>query len=188
MNRKRLVWFGLLLVASAVAAVLTDRLARAPLQLDPPQPPPREDLIGRSLPAFSSTTVDGHEVSSRSLAGRPVVINVWATWCRPCVQELPRVEQEIWQKHRGRIAVLAVALGESAGTVRKFNDRAKFTFSLVPDPNRAIARMFGGDDSIPRTYVVNRAGSIVYQSFGYSPSGFDKLIEAVDREVENASR
>jgi peroxiredoxin len=184
MSRARLLLFGVLLAIAAVAALVSSRIATAPLDLEPPQPPPREDLIGRTVPAFSGTTIDGDEVSNKSLVGRPAVINVWATWCRPCVEELPRVEQEIWRKHGDKITVLAVARGESSEVVRKFNEQARFTFSLLPDPSRTITRLFGGDDSIPRTYVVGRSGSIVYQSFGYTPSNFGRLVDAVDREVK----
>lgn len=184
-TRARWITAGGFLLLASFAAVVSRRLATAPIEFDPIEPPPRENLVGRTLPKFTSQTIDGRPISDQALRGKVTVINIWATWCRPCVQELPRVEREIWQKHRGEIEVLAVARGESAESVTKFNDSAKLSFSLVPDPHRDITRLFGGDDSIPRTYVVNAKGSIVYQSFGFTRHEFELLARRIDRETEN---
>jgi peroxiredoxin len=183
---KRARGFGLaaLLVVSVGAAVVASHFANGPLDIEPLEPPPRENLIGRAVPDFAMITVDGQSISRASVHGRVAVINIWATWCGPCVTELPRLEKEIWQRHASNVAVVAVARGESVSKLREFNVRSRLTFPVVADPDRRITSLFGGDDSIPRTYLVNRAGVIVYQSFGYTASGFEKLVAAIDREAE----
>src|SRR5207244_1817476 len=84
----------------------------------------------------------GHDTGTASLRGRVVVLNVWATWCQPCVEELPRVEREIWQRFRPEVVVIAVARGEDAAKIREFNARANLTFALVADPTRHISQAF----------------------------------------------
>ena len=184
MRRARGLGLLALLMFSVGAAVIASHFANGALEIDAPEPPPRENLIGRAVPNFEVTAVDGHPVSRASMHGRVAVINIWATWCGPCVIELPRLEKEVWQRHACDVAVVAVARGESVSKLREFNPGSRLTFSLVPDPDRRLTKLFGGDDSIPRTYLVNRAGVIVYQSFGYTAAGFEKLVAEIDREVE----
>ena len=141
-------------------------------------PPSRQvsipDLRGQRMPAF-----DGAD----SLRGRVVVVSVWATWCLPCRSELPRIEKEILEPHRNDVAVVAFARGDTAEKVRAFNRTAKLTMTLVPDPRKEITSRFGGAGPIPRTFVVNRDGVIVYQSVGYSEQRFKALEDAVEGEL-----
>ncbi|HYC88679.1 MAG TPA: TlpA disulfide reductase family protein [Thermoanaerobaculia bacterium] len=145
--------------------------------------PKRQDLVGRPLPAFTAVDQHGRRVTNATLQGRVAVVNVWATWCQPCVAELPRVEREVWQRFRPQVAVIAIARGESAAKIRDFNQRMNLTFSLAEDPRGKITRELGGNDAIPRTYVVDRSGVVVYQAIGYSDSEFSKLVSAVERAV-----
>ena len=126
------------------------------------------------MPAF-----DGAE----SLRGRVIVVSIWATWCKPCRSELPRIEKEILEPHRNDVAVVAFARGETAERVRDFNRSANLTLTMVADPQKQITRRFGGDAPIPRTFVVNRDGVIVYQGLGYSEKRFKALEDAVEREL-----
>ncbi|HSP14579.1 MAG TPA: TlpA disulfide reductase family protein [Thermoanaerobaculia bacterium] len=147
-------------------------------------PPPgavlhHEDLVGRAAPDFTAIDLSGHRTGTAVLRGRVVIVDVWATWCRPCVEELPRVERELWQRFQPELAVVAIARKENALTVRKFNRHANLTFALVADPGGDISRRFGGDDAIPRTYVINRSGVIVHQTIGYGTKSFDDLVSAV---------
>jgi peroxiredoxin len=137
-------------------------------------PPTIPDLRGQRMPAF-----DGAE----SLRGRIVVVSVWATWCNPCRSELPRIEKEILEPHRNDVAVVAFARGETAERVREFNRSANLTMKLIPDPHKEITDRFGGYGPIPRTFVVNRDGVIVYQGLGYSEERFKALEDAVEREL-----
>lgn len=57
------------------------------------------------------------------------------------------------------------------------------TFSLVEDPKQKIARQFGGDDMIPRTYVIDRSGVVVHQAIGYGEGEFADLVSVVERAV-----
>ena len=149
----------------------------------PPTPRQHEDLVGRRVPTFATVDQNGRPVATAALRGRVAVINVWATWCQPCVAELPRIEREIWQRFHPQVTVIAVARGESAAKIRDFNRRMNLTFSLVEDPRQKITRQFGGDDMIPRTYVIDRSGVVIHQAIGYGDSGFADLVSVVERAV-----
>lgn len=158
----------------------------------PPPPPGGKvfvrpaDLLNHAVPSFSATDLDGHPISTAALRGRVFVVDVWATWCHPCIDELPRLEREVWQPHRQDVTVVAVAERQDAGIVAKFNQQAKLTFPLVADPDSKITRLFPGN-SIPRTYVVDRSGRIVHQSIGYGPQAFGDLVAAVEQAIKRPS-
>jgi peroxiredoxin len=132
--------------------------------------------IGQTAPDFTATSLAGESFSLSKLRGRVVVLSLFATWCPPCKQELPRVEKELWQALRGRgLVVLALAREENAAVVAPFAKKMGLTFPLLPDPDRSIyARYASG--YIPRTYLIAPDGTIAFQAVGYTPQEFDQLV------------
>ena len=184
---------GLVAVAVALASyVVANRqvvVERPTLGGPPPSNPrpkarrhPTLNLVGRAAPAFSAHDLQGQAVGTTALRGRVVVLNMWATWCQPCREELPRVERDIWQRFRQDVAVVAVAEHEDAAKVRVFNQRANLTFALVPDPKGSVGHLYSGN-AIPRTYVIDRRGVVVYQALGYDEQTFGELLAAVQRAI-----
>lgn len=82
MSMKVLRWVAVPLVIVPLAWLLFTGLGRDPRDIPSP-------LVGKPLPAFAATTLDGTSFSSDALAGRPAIINVWASWCTPCIEEHP---------------------------------------------------------------------------------------------------
>ena len=173
MRSGRLIIASLAVAIAAGVAVTSYRAAHRTMRLEPtrlgePSPPiHRESFIGKKLPSFSAVDLNGHTISPATLAGHVAVINIWATWCKPCLIELPRMERDIWQQQQPAVIVVGVARGQDAGVVGNFN-AAHVTYSLVPDPDLSITRLFGDERGIPRTYVAGRDGRIVYEAMGYS--------------------
>ena len=93
-----------------------------------------------------------------------------ATWCGPCQLEMPLLEKDIWQKYKSSpdFAMVAIAREQTKDTVVTFEAKHKFTYPLAYDPNRAVYAKFA-DSGIPRAYVVDRKGRIVYRTVGYDP-------------------
>jgi peroxiredoxin len=183
---RRPLIYGSLMVAVLVAATaywLSHRelvVARPNLGGPPPTPRKHENLVGRRIPAFPVADHNGQPVPT---TGRVAVVNIWATWCQPCVAELPRIEREIWQRFRPHVTVIAIAREESAAKIRDFNRNRNLTFSLVADPEGTLTRQFGGDDVIPRTYVIDRSGAVVHQVIAYNEREFGSLVSVVERAV-----
>lgn len=184
---------GLVAVAVALASyVVANRqvIVERPALGGPPSSNPRPKarrhptlkLVGRAAPAFSARDLQGQAVGTTALRGRVVVLNMWATWCQPCREELPRVERDIWQRFRPDVAVVAVAEHEDAAKVRAFNQRANLTFALVPDPKGSVGHLYSGN-AIPRTYVIDRSGVVVHEAIGYDEKSFGEVIAAVQRAV-----
>jgi peroxiredoxin len=141
--------------------------------------------VGDMAPDLELTTLDGTKLRWAELKNKVVLINLFATWCGPCVAELPRLQKEIWESYRDQgLVVLAIGREESADDLIAFQRKHELTFSIVADPERKLYSAFA-KQSIPRNYLI-REGKITYQSMGYSTPEFDRLLKAVELELKKA--
>ncbi len=157
-----------------VALLWSQRLRFAPLE------------VGSKVPAYSATSLDGSERSLEDLRGKVVLLNIWATWCRPCVTEMPALETLYKQFRSDGLEVVAVSvdagvgladgLGRPGGDVKAFVTERNLTFTVLLDPKRRVEQVFQVV-GIPTTIVIDRAGRIVRKAIG---------IEAWDDEKHQA--
>ena len=125
--------------------------------------------IGSQAPDYQARSLDGDTVALSSFAGEVVVLNVWATWCRPCVIEMPalqRLHEELGDAGLRIVAVsvdapqgIVGAFGEPGGDVRNFVEEHGLTFTVLHDPSAGIERRYQVN-GLPTTYVIDRDGRI----------------------------
>jgi peroxiredoxin len=140
--------------------------------------------IGQVAPAFKVQTVEGKEFSLEAQRGKVVLVNFFATWCGPCVTELPQLEKEVWQQFKQRgLVVIALGREHENSEVADFQKKNKFTFLMAGDPKRKIYRHFA-KQYIPRTYLLNREGKIVYQHVGFAEGDLKELVAAIKAELD----
>jgi cytochrome c biogenesis protein CcmG/thiol:disulfide interchange protein DsbE len=122
-------------------------------------PPPK---VGARAPAFSLPRLDGDgSVSLASLRGKTVVLNFFASWCRPCKREAPDLES-VWQRYRSEgLVVLGVDSGDAKGDARRFLDAHGVTYPTVFDPGEQLAQGPYALPGLPVTYVLNHEGRVV---------------------------
>jgi cytochrome c biogenesis protein CcmG/thiol:disulfide interchange protein DsbE len=120
-----------------------------------------------------------------SLEGKVVVLNFWASWCIPCKEEAPFLEQ-LWREYRARgLVVVGLDAKDFRRDARRFARRFGLTFPLVYDgPGDTLADW--GVTGFPETFVLDRQGRIVRAFVGDVTSDEDKreLREAIDRALE----
>jgi cytochrome c biogenesis protein CcmG, thiol:disulfide interchange protein DsbE len=111
-------------------------------------------------PAFSLPRLTGSgKVSLASLRGKGIVINFWASWCRPCKAEAPLLEQA-WRKYRAQgLVVVGIDSNDVSSDARAFATRHGLTYTLLHDPGATYDRY--GLSGVPETFFVDRRGRLV---------------------------
>jgi cytochrome c biogenesis protein CcmG/thiol:disulfide interchange protein DsbE len=138
-------------------AILASRLGKDATYVPTP-------LIGKPAPAFTFTNLDGTTVTNADLAGRPYVVNFWASWCGPCRQEHGSL-RAFWERYRDKgVALLGVLYDDSPGAARAFQQQLGGDWPLFKE-NR-LATVDFGVRGPPETYVVDQDGIIVEKFTG----------------------
>lgn len=127
-----------------------------------PQAAPK---VGNPAPDFTLKDLDGETISLSDYAGRPVLINFWATWCGPCEAEMPEIDAA-YQAYRDEgFVVLAVDLQEHPDTVRSFIDYYGFEFPVLLDRNHDVGDRYLVR-GLPTTYFVDPSGTVAHIYIG----------------------
>ena len=148
--------------------------------------------VGQQLADFSTPTFDGGEFHLADTRGRIVFLNLWGTYCTPCVQELPEFEA-LYEKHADEIAMLAVH-SSMTGEIEpqdyvksKGWDEWKLPFALDDEENDTIFTVVNGSTTLPQTIVLNRRGEVIYNRVGsVSAEMLDALYKQADESVPAA--
>jgi cytochrome c biogenesis protein CcmG/thiol:disulfide interchange protein DsbE len=123
--------------------------------------------VGRPAPAYAATALDGGPSSLEALRGRPVLLNVWATWCVPCRAEMPALEA-LHQKYRtGGLAVVGVSIDAAADAdrVKGFARDLGVTYALWLDADDHVSGIFSAI-GVPATYLIGKDGTLLWRKLG----------------------
>jgi thiol-disulfide isomerase/thioredoxin len=119
------------------------------------------------VPDFTLPDLDGHPVSLSQFKGRPVLINLWASWCAPCVKEFPSLKHLV-ENFKGRLVVLAVSHDHSRedldSFIKAFGEVPK-DFVIVWDKERKTGDLLG-TDQLPETYILTRESKLLRKIAG----------------------
>ncbi len=123
-------------------------------------------LVRQPAPEFSLADLEGNAVRLANLKGRVVFVNVWATWCEPCRQEMPAMQALYAVLAGPDFEMLAVNSDQSErSTVERFVQANRLTFRVLPDPDLQVAGRYRVT-GYPETFVIDRNGTIVAHEIG----------------------
>ena len=130
------------------------------------------------LPDFTLETTEGERFRlSDHVGSKVIVMSFWATWCNPCMAELPHLDEIYQDEKENGLLIVAVAMDEP-GTVAEVAPTAArlgLTMPVVLDTDQRAVRLYNRSRDAPRTVVINRKGEVVRSSAGYNPGDEEKL-------------
>lgn len=134
---------------------------------------------GLPAPAWKLKDLDGREVSSDQFKGKVVVVDFWATWCGPCIEEIPGYIA--LQKKYGPDGLVIVGVSmdrRGAAHVKQFAQAKGMNYTIVMG-DEAVVEAFGNFQAIPTTFLISRDGRIMHQKTGAAPAEeYEKLVQA----------
>ena len=162
------------LPAAPTVSTSADAADIAALEIAPSQ--------GALAPDFSLFNLEGEQITLSKLRGRPVMINLWATWCAPCRIEMPHI-QDRFERYAGEgFLVLAVDFDEPAGIVADFRDELGLTFDILLDPGAEVQELYR-NRNYPSTFFIDENGVIQVQHIGLMTEGqLDENLAAIGLE------
>ena len=146
------------LVAAAMASA-----ALFAVLMDPSAPEP----LGRGsqAPPFALQQLGGGQVSLDELRGRVVLLNFWATWCKPCEDEMPAMERVYRELAPEGFELMAVSVDDGIEEVRRFQARLGLSFPILHDPDKDAALRYQSF-RYPESFLVDRDGTLVARFIG----------------------
>ena len=123
--------------------------------------------VGERVPEYAAKTLEGEPVSLSTLRGHPVLVNVWATWCKPCEEEMPDLQRIYAANAPKGLRMVGVSIDERGqeAAVRDFAREYGVTYDLWHDPGQAALSTFGAM-GVPNTYLIGRDGTLLWKKLG----------------------
>ena len=121
--------------------------------------------IGQKAPDFTLTTFDGEQISLSDLEGKVVVLNFWASWCKPCEQEAADLEAA-WRLYQpsGEVVFLGVDWTDTEVKAKQYLEKFDITYPNGPDLGTRISQAYR-TTGVPETYIIDRNGTLAYVKF-----------------------
>jgi thiol-disulfide isomerase/thioredoxin len=147
-------------------------------------------LQGKPAPGFTLVDLDGKKVSLADYKGKPVLVNFWATWCGPCKEEMPWLE-EFHQKYAADgLVILGVASDEAPKTmIVSTTKKLGVTYPVLLTDGK-VESLYGGIDYMPESFYVDRSGKVTMETAGITDGqgGKDQIEANLKKLVATAGQ
>lgn len=121
--------------------------------------------LGEEVPTFTLRKDDGQVVSLADFKGKILVLNFWATWCAPCIEEMPSLNR-LAERYAGKgLEIVAISVDEDPDAYRDFLAKNQIQFLTLRDPSRRISEHYG-TFKLPESYIISREGRLLNKIIG----------------------
>jgi len=132
----------------------------------------KPNVIKTKASDFKLKDLDGKELSLSDLKGKKVFLNFWATWCPPCIEEMPEIQKLYEETKDSDLVIVAVEIQEPLNEVKSFIQDNKYSFKVLLDSDQSVATKYN-ITSIPTSYFIDIDGNIISKSIG--PLNIDQM-------------
>ncbi len=129
------------------------------------QRPQRPVVVGEPAPDFTLPSLAQDSIALSDYRRQVVILNFWATWCPPCVEETPSLEKFSAEMRKLHVAVIGVSVDQDEAALKKFAADYHLSFPIARDPNQALASRYG-TSIFPETYILDRNGRVAEKIIG----------------------
>ena len=123
---------------------------------------------GGLAPAFTLSELGGQSASLSQYKGQVVMLNFWATWCGPCQQEMPLLDQMYRKYKPAGFTLIGVNVDKEAPPVKQLLERKPVSFPVLLDPASQVSKAYHVDE-MPSTVLIDRKGNVRFLHRGYKP-------------------
>ena len=150
----------------------------------PPQAANGRVEVGRPVPAYSTVSLEGDSVSLAAQKGKVVLVNIWATWCHPCREEIPELIAVRSRYHARGLELIGVSVDTDGydDAIRTFMADYKMTFPIWRDPDERISTQFLAV-GVPATFLIDRDGILRWRKVGPIAPNDTSLAAAIERSL-----
>lgn len=139
---------------------------------------------GQTAPDFKVKSLDGDLFRLSDMKGKVVLVNFFATWCGPCMKELPELEKQLWPRFKNEnFKLISIGRQHTVAEMKKFQSKKKFSFPIAADPRRQIYSKYA-EKYIPRNYIIDKEGKIIFQAKSFSQKDLDEMIEIIEKALK----
>jgi len=135
-------------------------------------------LVGQSAPDFALKSAVGENVRLSELRGDVVMINFWATWCGPCRQEMPLLDDLYTRYERVGFSLLGVNIDDDSSRAMKMIEELGVNFPVLFDSKKDVSKLYEVE-AMPVTVLVDRDGTVRHIHHGYKPGYEDKYLTEI---------
>ena len=146
----------------------------------------QEDATGRKAPNFKLVNIDGQYVELDKETGNgPVLLSFWATWCKPCLEEMAEYNKIYVQYKDKGFSLLAISTDteKSVAKVKPYVKSKGYNFPVLLDTNSEVARKYYAQQ-MPYTVLLDKSGNIVYSHLGYMKGDEQKVEKLISELLE----
>ncbi len=138
-----------------------------------------QPLVAQELaPSFGVRDLAGNRYALEELTGKIVVLNFWFVQCKPCVQEMPELNELVQEYQDEDVVFLAFALNGKA-ELERFLKKKGFNYQIIPDA-RIVSEQYSVE-GFPTHIIIDRTGQIVYRQMGFGPTTVGDINKALSK-------
>ena len=127
-----------------------------------------------SVPSFVLMDLKGKEEQLQSYKDKLILVNFWASWCGPCNEEAPSMEEMYQKLHSQGLVVVGISIDHHAGEVEKFVKQYSITFPVLLDTNESVASSYG-ITGVPETFILDSHYKLIKHVIGPLDGGHEPL-------------
>ena len=136
------------------------------------------DLTGQAAPDFALKSSSGDNLRLSEYRGDVVMVNFWATWCGPCRQEMPLLDELYSRYERVGFSLLGVNIDDDSRKAMNMVSELGVSFPVLFDARKEVSKLYKVE-AMPVTVLIDREGTIRYVHHGYKPGYEDKYLDQI---------